>query len=185
MEEQSLQDTLRYLKAMAHESRLRLLGLLAAGEYSVRDLAELIELKEPTVSHHLAIMHEVGLVRMRPVGTSHLYSLDGETLQRLGRELLSPARVAALGEQAEGDAFERKVLRNFVDGERLLKIPDQLKKRQVILRWLVERFDRDRRYHERELNAIIKRHHEDAATLRRELIMAGLMRREADVYWRT
>ncbi len=184
MEDQSLQATLGYLKAMAHASRLRLLGLLAAGEHSVRDLADLLELKEPTVSHHLAIMHEVGLVKMRAVGTSHLYTLDGETLERLSRDLLSPARVAALGDEAAGDAFERKVLKNFLDGERLLKIPDQLKKRQVILRWLVERFERDTRYHERELNAIIKRHHEDSATLRRELIMAGLMRREADVYWR-
>ena len=129
-------------------------------------------------------MHEAGLVKMQPAGTSHLYSLDGETLQRLSRELLSPARVAALSEQSAGDAFERKVLRSFVEGERLLKIPEQRKKREVILRWLVERFERDRRYHERELNAIIKRHHEDAATLRRELVMAGLMRREADVYWR-
>jgi DNA-binding transcriptional ArsR family regulator len=184
MEERTLDETLRYLKAMAHESRLRLLGLLAAGEYSVRDLAELLDLKEPTVSHHLALMHEVGLVKMQPAGTSHLYSLDGETLQRLSRDLLSPARVAALGEEAAGDAFERKVLKTFLDGERLIKIPEQRKKRQVILRWLVERFERDARYHERELNAIIKRHHEDTATLRRELIMEGLMRREADVYWR-
>lgn len=184
MEERTLQETLRYLKAMAHESRLRLLGILAAGEYSVRDLAELIDLKEPTVSHHLAIMAEVGLVKMRPAGTSHFYTLDGETLQRLGRDLLSPARVAAMADEAEGDAFARKVLKTFVDGERLVKIPEQRKKRVVILHWLVERFARDARYHERELNAIIKRHHDDTATLRRELIMEGLMRREADVYWR-
>ena len=184
MDEQTVAETLRYLKAMAHASRLRLLGILAVGEHSVRDLAEKLDLKEPTVSHHLAIMHEAGLVTMKAVGTSHLYTLDHTTLQRLSRELLSPARVAALGEEAEGDAFERKVLRTFLDGERLSKIPDQRKKRQVILRWLVERFERDTRYHERELNAIIKRHHDDTATLRREMIIEGLMRREADVYWR-
>jgi hypothetical protein len=184
MEERTLEETLRYLKAMAHASRLRLLGILAGGEHSVRDLAEMLSLKEPTVSHHLALMHEAGLVTMQAVGTTHLYTLDHAALQRLSRELLSPARVAALGAEAEGDAFERKVLKTFLDGERLVKIPEQRKKRQVILRWLVERFERDARYHERELNAIIKRHHEDTATLRRELIIEGLMRREADVYWR-
>lgn len=183
MDEQTLQETLRSLKAMAHESRLRLLGILATGEYSVRDLAEQLELKEPTVSHHLALMHEAGLLKMRPAGTSHFYSLDGEALQRLNRELLSPAHVAALAPD-EGDAFERKVLRSFFDGERLIKIPEQRKKRQVILRWLVERFERDRRYHERELNAMIKAHHEDTATLRRELIMEQLMARDHNVYWR-
>ncbi|NJN15607.1 MAG: metalloregulator ArsR/SmtB family transcription factor [Oscillochloris sp.] len=169
---------------MAHESRLRILGILAAGEYSVRDLADLLELKEPTISHHLAMMANVGLVKMEPHGTSHLYSLNTTTLEQLNRELLSPARVAALSLEAEGDAFERKTLRTFLDGERLLKIPEQRKKRQVILRWLVQQFAPGVAYPEPELNTIIKRHHEDPATLRRELVAEGLMQRSGSVYRR-
>jgi hypothetical protein len=53
-----------------------------------------------------------------------------------------------------------------------------------VLRWLVTRFEEERRYPEREVNEIIGQHHSDFATLRRELIGAGLMRREEGVYWR-
>ncbi|MCU0491095.1 MAG: metalloregulator ArsR/SmtB family transcription factor [Chloroflexaceae bacterium] len=184
MDSDNLQITLRYLKAMAHESRLRLLGILADGEWSVTELADLLNLKEPTISHHLAKMQEVGLVRMRPVGTSHLYSLNGETLHQLNRDLLAPARVTTLANDTANDAWERKVLQSFLDGERLTTIPNQQKKRLVILKWLVERFEPGVRYAERELNAIIKRHHPDTATLRREFIANKLMQREDGIYWR-
>ena len=43
---------LQFFKALAHESRLRLLGLVATREHSVQELAALVALKEPTVSHH-------------------------------------------------------------------------------------------------------------------------------------
>jgi hypothetical protein len=52
-----------------------------------------------------------------------------------------------------------------------------------VLTWLAGRFEPGRRYAEREVNEIIKRHHEDSATLRRELIDGGWMEREDGVYW--
>ena len=71
-----------------------------------------------------------------------------------------------------------------MEGERLRDIPASHKKRDVILRWLVERFEPSERYPELAVNAIIQRHHPDASTLRRELVGAGLMAREDSVYWR-
>jgi hypothetical protein len=41
------------------------------------------------------------------------------------------------------------------------------------------------RYPEARINELIKRHHPDFATLRRELIGQGLMEREAGIYWRS
>jgi hypothetical protein len=49
---------------------------------------------------------------------------------------------------------------------------------------LAKQFEEGRRYPEREVNQIIKRHHPDCATLRRELIGARLMQREKGTYWR-
>ena len=69
---------LQLLKALAHESRLRLLGLLATREHSVQELAAGVALKEPTVSHHLAILREAGLVDMREEGKQTFYSLNQE-----------------------------------------------------------------------------------------------------------
>lgn len=174
-----------YLKLLANETRLKLLGILASRERSVGELAEIVELKEPTISHHLAKLHEAGLVQMRADGNTHFYRLASETLQQLSRELFTPERMISFGGRDQADAYDRKVLGTFLDGDRLTKVPDVRKKRDVILRWLVERFELDRRYPEPELNEIIKRHHPDTATLRRELIGARLMARENGVYWRT
>jgi len=77
-----------------------------------------------------------------------------------------------------------KVLGSFLDGEHLTRLPARLKKRMVILRWLLEKFDRDRRYPQSELNGILARHHPDVAQIRREFIVYGLMDREKSVYWR-
>src|SRR5579859_4423817 len=83
------------------------------------------------------------------------------------------------------DAWDRRVRDNFLlaDG-RLKEIPASRKKRWVILRFLVEQFEADRRYPEGELNEILKRHHWDSATLRREMIGYRMMARDHGVYWR-
>lgn len=178
-------QALDFLKLLANETRLKLLGAVAARERSVGELAEIVGLKEPTVSHHLARLARGGLVTMRSAGTVHFYRLNAEALQRLSRELFTPERVVAYAGNDAVTAWEQKVLRTFLEGERLTKIPDVRKKRDVILRWLVERFETEREYPEREINEILQRHHPDSATLRRELVGAGLMQRAAGVYWRT
>ncbi len=171
-------------KALADASRLRMLGLMAERERSVEELSSLLDLKGPTVSHHLARLKGLGLISMRAEGNTHLYRLDGDALHALNRDLLTPDKLAAVTADVSGEAWERKVLRDFFDGERLKEIPASRKKREVVLRWLASHFQPGLRYPEKEVNVIIGRHHPDFATLRRELIGAELLRREAGVYWR-
>ncbi|HYH78282.1 MAG TPA: metalloregulator ArsR/SmtB family transcription factor [Longimicrobium sp.] len=185
MTETDIQRMVAHLKLLANEPRLKLLGLVTAQERSVGELAEIMELKEPTVSHHLSRLSEAGLVTMRREGNVHFYALDADRLRQLSRDLFTPEKVTRLAEQADTGAWERKVLRTYLDGERLTKIPDVRKKRDVVLAWLADRFEHGRRYPEREVNEIIGRHHPDFATLRRELIGARLMEREGGIYWRT
>jgi hypothetical protein len=175
----------RFLKALADETRLRLLGLLASRERSVDELAALLQLKAPTVSHHLAKLKDLHLVEMRADGNTHLYSLNGDTLRALNRDLFTPERMASLAVDTVEDAWERKVLRDFFEGERLKEIPASRKKRVVILRWLAGRFEPGRTYPEAEVNALIKRYHDDTAALRRGMIDERLMFREHSTYWRT
>jgi DNA-binding transcriptional ArsR family regulator len=179
-----LAPALRFFKAMADESRLRIVGVLAQGPRSVDELAALLNLRSPTISHHLARLRAAGLVSMRSDGNTHLYQLDIEALRLLSRELLSAERVASFADTVEAEGWERKVLRDFFEGERLKEIPASRKKRAVVLRWLAERFVPDRRYGEIEVNRILERHHPDPATLRRELVGAALLRREQSIYWR-
>ncbi|HEY7347245.1 MAG TPA: metalloregulator ArsR/SmtB family transcription factor [Ktedonobacterales bacterium] len=184
MPEEQLQTLLQFFKALADEHRLRMLGILANRVCSVEELAELLHLKAPTVSHHLMKLKELSLVEMKAEGNTHMYRLNAAGLRALNKELLTPEKVATLVEMKDGDAWERKVLRDFFEGARLKEIPSSLKKRLVILRWLAAQFAPDRSYTEAEVNEIIQRHHPDTATLRRELIGNQLMQRKAGVYWR-
>jgi len=185
MKSDDLQPLIQFLKALANESRLKLLGLLAGQERSVKELAEQLDLKEPTVSHHLARLQELGLVSMRPEGTTHRYRLQAATLHRLSRELFTPTQVASIADSVEGENWERKVLRTYFDGDTLRRIPATRKKRDVVLKWLVNRFEPGVRYPETKVNEILKHHHPDTATLRREFIMTRMMERNKGVYWRT
>jgi hypothetical protein len=176
------QVLVQFLKVLADESRLRILGILANREASVEELAAYLGLKTPTVSHHLNRLRDLQLVDMRPEGNVHFYRFRPETLYELNR-MLKPEKLAQMAE-VEGDEWERKVLRDFLNGEELKEIPASRKKRLVILKWLAEKFEPGIRYPEAKVNEIIGRHHPDYATLRREMISNRLMQRDNGIYWR-
>lgn len=176
---------LQFFKALANENRLRILGILANRECGVGELAALLGLKEPTVSHHLGKLKEPGLVDMRVEGNDHLYRLNAKALEAMSKDVFTSEKMAALVNDVEYDAWERKVLSNFLERDRIKTIPTGYKKRLVVLKWLVSQFVMDVRYPETEVNAIVKRYHSDYCTLRREFVMNGLMDRENGVYWRT
>ncbi len=100
MPEADLATLLAFFKAMANESRLRIVGLLAERERSVQELAALLELKEPTVSHHLSALKALGLVSARPEGVVRWHALRLETLTTLNRSLLDPQGAVALAQQS-------------------------------------------------------------------------------------
>ena len=176
---------LLFFKALANDSRLRLLGLVAQREHSVQELAERLGLTEPTASHHLALLKRIGLVRMRPDGNTHWYALDAAALAGLARSVLSREQVAALAPDAAPGTEADRVLRSFVapDGT-LTSIPAVRKKRRVVLAWLAQQFEPDRPYPEAEVDSVIQRRHWDSATLRRELVGYRMMARDGSIYRR-
>lgn len=180
--EESSAELLTMFKALADESRLKIIGLLATRERSVDELATTLKLKPPTVSHHLATLREIGLVKMRPAGTTHVYNFQPEALRQLNRRL-APERLA-IPDDAEGDEWDRKVLADFIEQGRLKTMPATERKRLVILRWFARKFEPGRRYSELEVNAIIAEFFNDYASVRRYLVDHRLMERQASVYWR-
>jgi predicted transcriptional regulator len=184
MENVEFGKLLAFFQALGNESRPRIVGLLANGEMSVGALARQLDLKEPTVSHHLNKLKELELVTMRADGVNHIYRLDLKALENLNRDIYAVARVSAAAEVTEGDEFERRVMKAFTRNGRIREIPTQYKKQQVITRWLVKAFEPGRRYPEAEVNEVLKGFHEDFASLRRFLVEDGLMAREGGIYWR-
>ena len=79
-------------KALADPNRLRLLSIVkadAAGETCVCDLTEPLDLGQPTVSHHLKILVEAGLLHREKRGTWAYYSLVPRALDEVAGILAS------------------------------------------------------------------------------------------------
>jgi ArsR family transcriptional regulator, arsenate/arsenite/antimonite-responsive transcriptional repressor len=75
------------LKALADPVRLRLMSLVAShpgGEACVCDLNEAFELSQPTISHHLKVLHEAGLLDREKRGVWVYYRARTQALASLG-----------------------------------------------------------------------------------------------------
>ena len=80
-------------------------------------------------------------------------------------------------------AYEAKVLRAFLIDGRLASIPAQLKKRQVVLRFLARTdFRQGEALPEKEVNMRLALRHPDVAALRRYLVENGYMDAEDGIY---
>ena len=85
----------------------------------------------------------------------------------------------------EDQAFIDRTLRAFIRDGRLLQIPARERKRQVIYRYLRDMvFTEDRPYPEAEVNMRLALFHPDVATIRRGMVDAGLVTRDAGEYRR-
>lgn len=83
----------RKFKALADPTRVRLLSLVAAhdgGEACVCDITEPIGLSQPTISHHLKILVEAGLLGREQRGTWAFYSVVPGSLGHLADVLRDP-----------------------------------------------------------------------------------------------
>jgi predicted transcriptional regulator len=183
--EQPTGELIGFFKALADANRLKILGLLAQDAYSVEQLAALLELRPSTVSHHLARLSEAGLVSARAESYYNVYSLEAGTLEAMAQRLLAEDTLPALAEGVDMQSYERKVIDDYTlpDGK-LKTIPAQRKKLEAVLQHIVQDFEPGRRYSEAQVNAILSAYHDDAATLRRELVGYRLLERNAGEYWR-
>ncbi|MEA5364239.1 metalloregulator ArsR/SmtB family transcription factor [Amycolatopsis sp., V23-08] len=81
----------RLFKALADPVRLRLLSLIAShtgGEACVCDLTDAFDLTGPTISHHLKVLRESGLITGERRGTWVYYRVHPEVLARLSAVLV-------------------------------------------------------------------------------------------------
>lgn len=77
----------KIFKAMADPKRVQIVDLLSDGEVCVCVLLEHFQVSQPTLSHDLKLLMEVGIVKSRREGKRVLYSLNLDTLERLQRRL--------------------------------------------------------------------------------------------------
>lgn len=165
---------------LADEDRRRVVAALVLGASTVGE-----------------VRHATGL-SARAAATSLARLVDGELVVRVsdgGHVLLGEAfrraAIAAAPERPAPDPTgavpedEARVLRTFFRGGRLVSIPTQKAKQLIVLDRLAQEFEIGLRYRERQVNAILRRFHDDVAALRRYLVDEEFLSREAGEYWRT
>ena len=184
-------DLIAALKALTSPDRLRILGFVAARPATAATIGAALQLSPARVNRELDLLRRVGLIEFDRASREPAHALAIARLNELGRalETLEPSRDSeAAGAGPGGEdvpAEDAKVLRAFFDGPRLTSIPAQDRKRQVVLRYLLEQcFPEDRVYPEKEVNQRLGLVNRDVASLRRYLVDAGLMTRAAGVYRR-
>lgn len=72
------------LKVIADPSRLEILDLLSCGELCACDLLTHFDFSQPTLSHHMKVLHDAGLISYRKDGNKKMYQLNNEVLKEAG-----------------------------------------------------------------------------------------------------
>ncbi|MEO5963939.1 MAG: DUF2087 domain-containing protein [Candidatus Limnocylindrales bacterium] len=191
------------LRALVDQHRLRIVARLVARPTDAPTLAAELRLPLPAIRRHLETLVAAGLVEARADNPGQ-FAARLDRVGELGRGLSALGAVAA-GRPVEpggdwphdgaslAETLERlgptpeesKVLRAFLVDGRLVSIPARGRKRDVILRFLLERvFTEDRDYPEKEVNQRLALFHPDVAALRRYLVDERYLTRAAGQYRR-
>jgi predicted transcriptional regulator len=179
------EQLLTFFKALADANRLKIIGLLAHQPYSVEQLSAMLELRSSTISHHLKLLAEAGLVSARAESYYNLYQLEPGVLEQIAHHLAAQESLPSMAAEVDLEAYDRKVLRDVLLPDGKLKvIPAQRKKREVVLRHILKQFEPDMHYTEKQVNDILAQFHADTATLRREMIAYKMMGRAEGKYWK-
>ena len=113
-----------------------------------------------------------------------IYRLETKALEAISKDIFARPNLAALVKPSELTEEER-ILRTWVKDGRIVDIPAQEKKKQILIRWVARQIDPARRWTEREFSEWLSQFNEDYAFLRRYLVDNHYMARENGIYWRT
>jgi hypothetical protein len=172
-------DPLDLLRLLLDPERLAVVGDVVARARSSAELAERHGSTTEEVLRTLAPLVQAGLV----TAADGTYHLDAGAWRALARTL--PRRTPASPRVGFGmTAEETEVLARFFRGDRLTELPAQRHKRLVVLERLALEFEPGVRYPEGEVISLLRRFHDDHATLRRALVDEGYLDRAAGEYWR-
>ena len=177
-----MSQALSLLKALADETRLKIISELSQKEMYVELLAERLKLTPATVSFHLKKLQAAGLVDARREQYYMIYSIRNEPFSMTLREIAIPEETSASAEALREEQYRRKVIRSFMPDGYCRVMPAQVRKRMIIYEEIMKQFETGKEYHETEVNEIISRIHEDYCTVRRAFIGMGWMSRKDRIY---
>ncbi len=81
-DQESVEDFVPLFKALSNPTRAQIVEFLLGGERCVCEMTGPLDVSQPLVSHHLALLRDAGLVKMREEGARTYYSIDRERFDR-------------------------------------------------------------------------------------------------------
>jgi len=80
---QSYEENSKIIKAISDANRLKIIDILSCGEKCACDILEHFDFTQPTLSHHMKVLMDCGLVNCRKEGLWSYYSLNSSNCNKL------------------------------------------------------------------------------------------------------
>ena len=109
-----MERLLPLIRSFADESRLRILDVLLEGDATVNELSARLNLPQPRVSSHLAILREEGIVTTEQIGRQRTYHVDAERIRPVLDALQSAQQAGSARPTPPRSAQAERLVRNDV-----------------------------------------------------------------------
>ncbi len=83
VDEEKLEELAEFFKALSHPVRLKIISILIDGKQCVKNLGELLNMSQPSVSQHLSILRSRGIVGWKREGSVICYYIKDERILKL------------------------------------------------------------------------------------------------------
>lgn len=177
-----MSETLSVLKALADDTRLKIVQALNEKDMYVELLAERLKLTPATVSFHLKKLLAAGLVDARREQYYTVYFLRKEPFSITLGQLVAPDGKSDSAEALREEMYRRRVIKAFMPDGYCPVMPAQIKKRMIIYEEIMNLFEVGKTYPEKQVNETIARIHNDYCTVRRAFVGMGWMSRSGGMY---
>ncbi len=134
-----MMDIMPLFKALADEKRIKIVALLATRALAVQEIAAAVDLTPATVSHHLTVLRAAGLVEATHEQYYAVYRFHPQPLFDALKTLATHPQDLDMTEDLA--RYDQKVLATYLVDGKMVSIPTQRKKRDVLLRFLAQQFE--------------------------------------------
>lgn len=163
-------DEIAVFKALADESRLKIISILLEKDSYSEYLAAKLNLTAPTITYHMDKLEKAGIVFSTQIQHYIIYSINHEMMDKKIGDFI---RSVIQFDDSRG--YEEKVVNSFFEYGRLKRLPAQIKKREIIIGYISSKLDMNKVYNEKELISSILELYDDYCTVKRDLIGMGFL----------
>lgn len=179
-----MNENIKIFKALADESRVRVLNLLLIKPQCVEEIAETLDLAPSTVSFHLKKLNAAGVVTVRKEQYYAVFSpLKSKFNMRL-IDLIKTEENDLINIENRLKKLKARVMKTFLKKGKIIQMPAQMKKRKILLEYIADKIEEGIEYDEKEFNELLKKYHNDYCLVRRLLAEEKLIYRNNGKYWK-